>query len=132
MGRRIIKQAGVDGKSYGLLGDINLVDNRATWCLLFNKNLAQTYVVGDIYEIVRSGNWTMDELKRCCIAAARDLNGDSIMDWIIRYSVASSFIWSCGGRFGKRLSDGNVELTIDSEQTMNALMKSCDFSSLEE
>ena len=62
----IIAESALGGKTYGLLGDINVIDNQATYCLFFNKDLASEYNTGDIYDIVRSGNWTIDEMNRCC------------------------------------------------------------------
>lgn len=36
----IINAAAINNVAFGLTGDINLVDNKATWCILFNKRIA--------------------------------------------------------------------------------------------
>lgn len=125
----IIRQTAVKGKAFTLTGDINLVDNKATWCLLFNKRLADEYIDGDLYETVRSGKWTLQKLAECCKLASHDLNGDGAMDYQDQWgmlasgNVAASFIWSCGGGFGRTDKNGDIELTIDSERNINALEK---------
>ena len=129
----VIAESALGGKTYGLLGDINVIDNQATYCLFFNKDLASEYNTGDIYDIVRSGNWTIDEMNRCCKLVANDINGDSVMDYNDQWgmlasgNIAITFMWSCGGMLGKINSIGEVDFTLDNEKNINALNKSYDF-----
>ena len=131
----IIAESALGGKTYGLLGDINVIDNQATYCLFFNKDLADEYNVGDIYDIVRQGNWTIDKLTRCCKLVSNDINGDSVMDYKDQWgmlgsgNIAITFMWSCGGMFGNINSSGEVDFTLDDETNINALNKSYDFFS---
>ena len=131
----IIKESALGGKTYGLSGDINVIDNNAAYCIFFNKRLAEEYNVGDIYEIVRSGNWTIDELARCSKLVANDINGDSVMDYTDQWgfvasgNIAMSLMWSCGGMFGEINANGEVEFTLDRETNINALNKIFDFYS---
>jgi len=123
----IIEGAAIGGKSFGLTGDINIVDNKATWCLLFNKRLADEYVKKDLYALVRDGKWTLDALESACKNVQSDLNGDSVYDdkdqWglVGTGNVAMSFLWSGGGRFGTLEKDGSVTLTMDSNRNMDVL-----------
>ena len=125
----IIREMAIGGKAFALTGEFNLVDNKATWCLLFNKRLAGECGADDPYELVRSGRWTLDELRRFCSLAARDLNGDGTMDHQDQWGMLSSgnaavsLMWASGGSMGKTDGKGNVELTIDSERNINALGK---------
>lgn len=123
----VIKQAAVNGKMYGLFGDINIVDNAATWCLLFNKKLAEEFNIGDLYKTVRDGKWTLAELKKNIKGVSNDINGDSVMDINDRWGLITSgntlvaLLWSCGGNIGKLAKDGTLNLTIDSERNIDAL-----------
>jgi hypothetical protein len=123
----VIRQAAINGKIYGLLGDINVVDNASTWCLLFNKNMAEEFKVGDLYKTVRDGNWTLTELKKNIKGVSSDINGDSIMDINDRWGLITSgntlvaLLWSCGGSIGKLANDGTLDLKIDSERNIDAL-----------
>lgn len=125
----VIKETAIGGKAYGLLGDINIVDNRSTWCVLFNKRLADEYKVGNLYETVKSGKWTIDELARTAKLVAHEVNGDGKLDYHDQWGLLSSgssvgsFLWGGGGSFGRTDSKGGVELTIDSERNLSVLTK---------
>ena len=124
---QVIDGSAIGGKAFGLTGDINIVDNKATWCLLFNKRLAEEAGIGDLYQVVREGKWTLDALEKACANTTRDLNGDSLINekdqWglVGTGNVAMSFLWSCGGSFGRINKDGAVDLTMDSPKNMEVL-----------
>ncbi len=54
------------GGAYIALGDINTVDEDATWCVLFNKELWES-ISGEeastLYNTVKAGNWTVQTMK---------------------------------------------------------------------
>ena len=51
-----------DGKCAIAVSDLNFSSITATYCMIFNKNLAASYELGNIYDIVLSGKWTIDKL----------------------------------------------------------------------
>lgn len=61
-------------------GAFNLDIYDLTFCLLFNKNLAGQYDLGDIYSDVTGGSWTCDLMSADMKAVTSDVNGDSVMD----------------------------------------------------
>ena len=50
----------VDGKCPIAISDLNFTSITSTYCMIFNKNLAASYELGDIYSIVLDGKWTLD------------------------------------------------------------------------
>ncbi len=46
---------------YFVNGDINYLDDYATACLIFDKQLADEYHIPNLYELVKSGAWTYDK-----------------------------------------------------------------------
>ena len=65
----IINNLTLFGGTYIALGDVNTVDNDATWCVLFNKEILGAYGTTDqmMYDLVKSGigvtgGWTTDEM----------------------------------------------------------------------
>ena len=68
------------GKLFFTEGDLFIMDNDATWLVIFNKELIRDLAFEDPYDIVRSGKWTFDKLLDMCRDVSKDLNGDGEMD----------------------------------------------------
>nr|MBQ4320482.1 hypothetical protein [Clostridia bacterium] len=72
-------------------GDILLLDNDATWVLMFNKGMAEDYSLGSIYELVDNDEWYYDKMDEMMKKVASDLDGDGEMTWENdRFSIATS------------------------------------------
>ena len=44
-------------------------------CVYFNRTLAKEAGIGDLYQLVRDGNWTWDKLREYSMSAQRSING---------------------------------------------------------
>lgn len=125
-----LRETALCGKIWGLTGDINIVDNSAAWCMLYNKRLAEEFCDEDIYSLVRKGEWTIDRLAEYSRSATGDINGNGELDYDDRFGLLASsnvgmeMIWTSGGGFSKLLDDGSVEFTLDSERNIDVLTKS--------
>ncbi len=53
----------VNGKCPIAVSDLNYSAISSTYCMVFNKNLAASYELGDIYGTVLDGKWTFDKLQ---------------------------------------------------------------------
>ena len=73
-----IEGVSIANKVYMATGDLFIVDNDATWVLMFNKELAGNLDFG-LYEKVDSGSWLFEDLFSMARGAAADLNGDGKM-----------------------------------------------------
>ncbi len=51
-----------DGKAILAISDLNATAITCTCILIFNKNLANAWDVGNLYELVLDGNWTYDAM----------------------------------------------------------------------
>ena len=74
----------IANKLYAITGDLLTMDNDATRCTVFNKELFDALqlsdkIGGSLYDAVNNGKWTLDMLNLCCQAAVADLNGDQQM-----------------------------------------------------
>lgn len=67
------------GRLYQTTGDIVVMDNDATWGVLFNKVIANNLNLGDFYQFVRDGKWTGAKLLEFAKQGSKDLNGDGKM-----------------------------------------------------
>lgn len=61
-------------------GELNIMDNDATWSILFNKAMAEDLGFDSFYDMVKAGTWTQDVLLSAMEAAAIDINGDGKRD----------------------------------------------------
>ena len=99
-------------KLYMTSGDMNIMDNNATWIILFSKNLADELLDENLYTLTSEGRWTLDKMKVFSESAALDLNGDGVHDEFDRWGLAGegfntmAFIEGCGGKaFAKDEND---------------------------
>jgi hypothetical protein len=119
----------IANKLYVSCGDLNIMDNDATWSILFNKRLAEDLGLGNFYDMVKEGTWTQDVLLSAMEAACIDLNGDGVRDSNDQWgNVGESFdvmayMIGAGARcFTKDENDMPV-LAVDSERYVDAYSK---------
>ncbi|MCL2159664.1 MAG: hypothetical protein FWH48_09675, partial [Oscillospiraceae bacterium] len=67
------------GKLYFAVGEINIMDNNATWAVFFNKKLLQEIGLDAPYLHVQKNEWTLEKYHEMSRAAAKDLDGDMLM-----------------------------------------------------
>ncbi len=89
---------------YMTAGDMNIMDNNATWVLMFSKNLAAELLDENVYTLAAEGRWTLDKLKEFSSNASNDINGDGVQDEFDRWGLSGeafntmAFIEGCGGK----------------------------------
>ncbi len=101
--RSINETITIGGEQWLAYGDFNLSVYDYTYALAFNKQLLNELKLDNPYELVESGKWTFDAFNKMCIAAAKDLNGDTKMDendqfgWSARGKQISPTMWVAAG-----------------------------------
>ena len=102
----------IGSKLYMTAGDMNIMDNNATWIILFSKTLAEQHIDENLYDMASEGTWTLDKMKEFTETASIDLNGDGIMDENDQWALSGegfntmAFIEGCGGKaFAKDEND---------------------------
>jgi len=128
---RVIKGASIANKTVGLCGDINLVDDGATWCVYVNKDFAKSHNinVNDMYQLVRDGKWTLDRFLSYNTDSSRDVNGDGVQNHLDEWGYVGSgtssvaMLWSMGGSYSTLDKDGKVVFNVDNEKNMTILNK---------
>ena len=73
-------EANIGGGVFYVIGDYSLGYLKDTYCIYFNKALAEECKTGDLYELVRSGKWTVEKAIELSKLAVMDLNGDGVLD----------------------------------------------------
>lgn len=70
----------IDGKLYFISGDASLGYLQDSFCIFFNKAIAEEYKLGNLYDIVEAGEWTLDKLMELSQKVCKDLDGDGKYD----------------------------------------------------
>ncbi|MBQ7983161.1 MAG: hypothetical protein IJ302_06315 [Clostridia bacterium] len=111
-------------RNYIMTGDISTRDDACTCFLYFNKKLIAENDMTSPYELVSSGEWTLDKLSEMVHAATRDLNGDGELTDGDRFGIYSEgplpnrmFI-SMGGTYYTRDGD-DYRINITDERNIN-------------
>lgn len=119
----------VVGKLFYTTGDISTADNEATYCIMYNKNMAQDYqITQNPYDMVRDGTWTIDNYAQLISGVSENIDGNGIFNDQDRYGA---LIWDdsiMGVINGSGIKcadviDGKIALTLYSEKTVNVLEK---------
>lgn len=119
----------IGGKLFFTTGDISTADNEATYCIMYNKNMAQDYqITANPYDMVREGTWTIDNYAQMISGVSSDIDGNGIYDDNDRYGVLiwdDSIMGVINGSGVKCASvvDGQITLTLYSERTVDVLEK---------
>ncbi len=104
------------GKTILVMGDFDMSGLSQTKCMFYNKDLAETFGLPDIYETVRSGQWTKDKINELCEGTYVDINGDGKKDEGDQYGYAvdskgdfNGLLWAFGKRLFEQQSDGTYK-----------------------
>jgi len=127
-----VNSLSIGGKLYFAVNDIMIMNNDCTSAIVFNKQLIEDNNLPDPYQMVTKGTWTIDNVITVCKDIARDVDGNSIMDYNDMYGFVSyrdaslSIMHSAGGRIAEKDGDDYPILTLQNERTFAALGKAFD------
>jgi len=124
----------IAGKTYYAAGASQLNNFKSTWAVLFNKKLTADANVPDLYELVKSGEWTLDALMTYAEAISNDVNGDGQMKWGedvfgvgLQNEVVLPLVLGTGARVIDFKEDGTYDFTLGSETFINAMEQAWKF-----
>ena len=79
--QRGVQDMNLMGGVFLATGDITIVDNDATWVLMFGKQYVEDLQLENPYDLVREDRWTYDKFYEMMSQAAVDMNGDGTLKW---------------------------------------------------
>ncbi len=92
------------------------------YCFFFNKNLAASYELGDLYGLVLDGKWTFDAMMEMVKDVYVD-NGDDVRDEKDFYGLAqnagtglNAYLWAFDNPICTKDADGKPELSLKSDK----------------
>lgn len=81
------------GRLYCADGSLSLSTLRSACAVFFNKKIAEDYHIGDLYETVNAGDWTIDLQSELVAGIYQDLNGNSDRDGEDLYGFVTVGYW---------------------------------------
>ncbi len=123
----------IANKVYMATGDLMIIDNDATWVLMFNKQMATNYEY-DLYEKVDSGSWLFDDLFSMARGASTDLNGDGKMKadddqygLVTAYNTPEALITAAGVTLAVKDQNDIPKMETDLERLSAVIAESGEF-----
>ena len=103
-----------------------------TYCMFYNKTLAENYDIPDIYTTVFDGKWTMDTLVGITKDIYQDLNSNGVKDDDDFFGMASdgrsnveTYLWAFGSKVINKGSDGALTVDYYNEKTIDIVNTLC-------
>ncbi|MDD4125348.1 MAG: extracellular solute-binding protein [Eubacteriales bacterium] len=117
----------INGKLYFSTGDISVLDNDCTMVMFFNKKLTSKYQVGDLYQLVKDYQWTLDKVYELSRVFTQNIDDDTVWNekdnygLHVAFNAAHSFYFGCGGTIAEKSANGGLTITIASESNQKIL-----------
>ena len=107
------------------VSDFNFSSITSTYCYAFNKNLAASYELGNLYEIALDGKWTFDKVLELVKGVYTD-DGNDERDMNDFYGMAHSngssvntYLWSFDNPVCVKDDDGLPQIAIKTDKINN-------------
>lgn len=104
------------GKLFIGAGSLGLATMDGAVITYFNKQLVQDYDLGNLYQTVLDGQWTLDKMMELSKSVTQDLNGDGKYSREDRVGILSSedylafMVNAMGHTYTRRDADGIIEI----------------------
>jgi ABC-type glycerol-3-phosphate transport system substrate-binding protein len=120
----------VKNHAYVMIGEFDLDVLRFTYCMYYNKDIAATYNLEEVYPVVREGRWTYDTLKGYADMIYTDLDGNGTKDEndLLAlsgdpYSAVVTYQYSFNNPLFTLDADGIPQMTFDREKASSIVEK---------
>jgi len=122
--QRAVEQLAINNKLFTGVCDFTIIDKDSIAIFMFSKQLMQEYELENPYELVSSGQWTLDKMFDMMRTVSRDLNGDGIIDDEDQFGLTtavhySQFLFNAAGESIAKLNADKIpEITLFSERAV--------------
>ncbi|MBE6585249.1 MAG: hypothetical protein E7645_01835 [Ruminococcaceae bacterium] len=123
---KLIEGLTINDMVFFVTGDIMTLDNDATFCMMFNKTIANECQIPDLYSMVDNYEWTFDKLFEYEQLAIKDPNGDGVLEYdsgVCGFALTDDVFYSmfyAGGLCVVSKDDvGDLYFSLDVERAQN-------------
>lgn len=124
-----ITDLSIDNRLYMITGDISVMYKKSIGVMLFNKDLARDYNIGNPYEMVENKEWTIDRFISLCRMCHKDVNNDGkytkddLYGFLWYADIASLGIIGGGSTFAEKDENDLPTITFYNDRTVDILSK---------
>lgn len=125
-----IKGLTINDRMFMTMSDMCLSFIANTYCMFFNKGLAENNGIPDMYQTVSDGKWTIDALSETSKQLYADINGDTKKDKEDQFGFTSdtnnhptTWLFSCNVPTVEFHDDGTVTSVFNSERAQTMVTK---------
>jgi hypothetical protein len=129
-----VEELTYDGKAMIAVSHLNSSAVSGAYCLYYNKDLAASYELPDLYDIVLSGKWTFDKLHEIVKDIYNDDNGNDERDFGDTFGFVqaagtsiNSYLWAFDNSPCVMNSDGVPEISIKTDKIESIVNSIYDF-----
>jgi len=127
------KELTYNGKSLLAISHLNYSAVGGAYCMYFNKNLAASYELGDLYGLVLDGKWTFDKLSEMIKDIYVD-DGNDIRDENDFYGFTqgqgtqmNAYLWAFDNPIVAQDADGVPQISVKSDKIDGIIQDIYDF-----
>ncbi len=113
--QRAVEELTILNGLYVATGDITVIDNDATWVLMFNKQMVDDYQLGNIYDLVREDKWYYDTLYDMMSKGSKDLDGDGKLNY---RRDQFGFLTTAASAYGLLFAAGDAVVVRDNDAVL--------------
>lgn len=122
-----LETTNINGNNYTIMGELGQTMISGSFVMFFNKDLFDQFYNGEInlYDVVNSGEWTLEKMTTLCDGVYTDTNGNGIVDegdvaghfFTDTLTLgADSFFGACKIDYIKKNEDGTYSYNAGSER----------------
>lgn len=122
--------AAVNGKMFVAMSDLCISYAEQTWAIAYDKIEAESYGITNVYETVRGGKWTLDQLAAWTENIYTDVNNDGNKDegdfYGFMHSATGCHLAAYLYGFDQRsveIKDGTPVMILNTEKTVSIFEK---------
>lgn len=113
---------------YFTTSDFSLRDKNRVYIMIYNRDMAEEYQLGDAVQLVRDGKWTIGEMQEWTKAVSHDVDSDGAMSLDDTYGIGfdspygfSALLYGMDNRILRTNAVGKPELSLNNEHMINSI-----------
>jgi hypothetical protein len=111
------------------IGDYALSALGGTYCFFFDKPGAAAYQLGNLYDVVNEGKWTIDYVTKITKDIYKDLNNNGVKDEYDYYgltqtklSALTAYLWAFGNKIFEKDNKG-IPVYVYKNERLNTIVE---------